>query len=66
MKTEILERERILQREDIKQAVDFKSGNEMAALAASQINYHIMGYYPITPSTEVAENLDEMNANGEH
>ncbi len=33
------------------QKTDFKSGNEMAALAASQINYHVMGYYPITPST---------------
>ena len=43
-----------------KQETGFLSGNEMAALAASQINFHIMGYYPITPSTEVAENLDEM------
>ncbi|MGC8578862.1 MAG: thiamine pyrophosphate-dependent enzyme [bacterium] len=42
------------------------SGNEMAALAAKHINFHIMGYYPITPSTEVAENLDEMKAFGEH
>ncbi len=48
------------------QKVDFKSGNEMAAIAASQINYHIMGYYPITPSTEIAEYLDEMHANGKH
>jgi len=51
---------------DIKQEVGFLSGNEMAALAASQINFHIMGYYPITPSTEIAENLDEMKAEGEH
>ncbi len=36
----------------------FKSGNEAAAYAAKQINYHIMGYYPITPSTQVAENID--------
>ena len=48
------------------QKVDFKSGNEMAAIAASQVNYHIMGYYPITPSTEIAEYLDEMAANGKH
>lgn len=48
------------------QKVDFKSGNEMAAIAASQINYHVMGYYPITPSTEIAEYLDEMAANGKH
>jgi len=44
----------------------FLSGNEMAALAASQINFHVMGYYPITPSTEIAELLSEMQANGEH
>jgi pyruvate ferredoxin oxidoreductase alpha subunit len=36
----------------------FKSGNEAAAFAAQQINYHVMGYYPITPSTQVAENID--------
>ncbi len=48
------------------QVVDFKKGNEMVALAAKQINYHIMGYYPITPSTEIAEELDEMYAQGEH
>ena len=66
MKIETLKEEKILNKEAVKQTVDFKSGNEMAALAAAQINYHIMGYYPITPSTEVAENLDEMSANGEH
>ena len=66
MKTETLKEEKILNKEAVKQSVDFKSGNEMAALAAAQINYHVMGYYPITPSTEVAENLDEMSANGEH
>ncbi|OGO04091.1 MAG: pyruvate synthase [Chloroflexi bacterium RBG_13_54_9] len=48
------------------QGVDFKKGNEMVALAAKQIDYHIMGYYPITPSTEIAEELDEMYAQGEH
>ncbi len=48
------------------QTTDFRSGNEMASLAASHINFHVMGYYPITPSTEVAEYLDEMWANGEH
>ncbi len=48
------------------QEVDFRSGNEMAAKAAAQINYHIMGYFPITPSTEIAEYLDEMKAAGEH
>ena len=41
-------------------------GNESAACAARQINFHIMGYYPITPSTQVAEKLDELKAYGEH
>lgn len=44
----------------------FESGNEMAAYAAKQINYHVMGYYPITPSTQIAEFLDQMGADGEH
>ncbi|MCL5676534.1 MAG: thiamine pyrophosphate-dependent enzyme, partial [Firmicutes bacterium] len=48
------------------QKQDFKSGNEMAAVAIAQINPHVMGYYPITPSTEIAEFLDEMKAEGEH
>ena len=38
----------------------------MAALSAKQIDFHLMGYYPITPSTEIAELLDEMKAAGEH
>ena len=38
----------------------------MAAYAAHQINYHIMGYFPISPSTEVAQFLDLMKANGQH
>jgi len=49
-----------------KQKIDFRSGNEMAAIAGRQINFHVMGYYPITPSTEIAEYLDEMKAEGEH
>ena len=44
----------------------FESGNELAALAAKQINYHVMGYYPITPSTQIAETLDQMKAQGLH
>ncbi len=48
------------------QTMVVQSGNEIAATAAKQINYHIMGYYPITPSTEVAETLDAMKAEGEH
>lgn len=48
------------------QTEEFHSGNEMAAKAAAQINYHLMGYFPITPSTEVAEFLDQMRVRGEH
>ncbi len=44
----------------------FESGNELAAYAAKQINYHVMGYYPITPSTQIAEYLDQMKADGKH
>lgn len=48
------------------QVSTFESGNEMAAMAAAQINYHLMGYFPITPSTEVAQYLDQMKSRGEH
>jgi len=48
-----------------KQVVEYASGNEMAAIAVRQIGYDLMGYYPITPSTQIAENLDEMRARGE-
>lgn len=48
------------------QSILFESGNELAAYAARQINYHVMGYYPITPSTQIAEFLDQMKADGEH
>lgn len=48
------------------QQVLFESGNELAAYAAKQINYHVMGYYPITPSTQIAEFLDQMKAEGKH
>lgn len=44
----------------------FKNGNESAALAAKDINFHVMGYYPITPSTGIPESIDEMKAEGEH
>lgn len=49
-----------------RQKILFESGNELAAYAAKQINYHVMGYYPITPSTQIAERLDQMKADGEH
>ena len=47
------------------QVVEFESGNEIAAIAIKQIGYDLMGYYPITPSTQIAENLDIMRAKGE-
>ncbi len=47
------------------QRQEYASGNEMAAIAIKQIGYDLMGYYPITPSTQIAENLDIMRANGE-
>ena len=48
-----------------KQLMEYASGNEIAAIAIKQIGYDLMGYYPITPSTQIAENLDIMRANGE-
>jgi pyruvate ferredoxin oxidoreductase alpha subunit len=50
----------------VRQKLEFRSGNEAAALAARDIGFHVMGYFPITPSTEVAENLSKMRAEGEH
>jgi pyruvate ferredoxin oxidoreductase alpha subunit len=50
----------------LRQHIDLKSGNEAAALAARDIGFHLMGYFPITPSTEVAESLSQMAADGEH
>lgn len=47
-----------------KQKILFANGNELAACAARQIRYHVMGYYPITPSTQIAENLDIWRAGG--
>jgi len=48
------------------QVTGFLSGNEMAALSAEHIGFHLMGYYPITPSTEIAEILDKRKAEGHH
>lgn len=48
-----------------KQIIEYAGGNEIAAIAIKQIGYDLMGYYPITPSTQIAENLDEMRARGE-
>ncbi len=49
-----------------RQKMDFRSGNEAAALAARDVGFHVMGYFPITPSTEVAESLSKMHADGDH
>ncbi len=49
----------------VKQIMEYASGNEMAAWAIKQIGYDLMGYYPITPSTQIAENLDLMRSQGE-
>jgi len=50
----------------VHQRAEFRNGNEAAALAARDIGFHLMGYFPITPSTEVAEALAEMQAEGAH
>lgn len=44
----------------------YLNGNEAAAFAAKQINYHVAGYFPITPSTQVVEALDIAKAKKEH
>src|SRR4030065_2972618 len=41
-------------------------GYEAWALAPRNMGFHLMGYFPITPSTEVAENLSKMRAEGQH
>jgi len=62
----ILEKELTKKQAVAEQEITFESGNEMAALAAAQINYHLMGYFPITPSTEIAQLLDAMGTRGQH
>jgi pyruvate ferredoxin oxidoreductase alpha subunit len=47
------------------QIAKFMTGNEMVAEAAKVIDFHFMGYYPITPSTEIAELINAMKARGE-
>lgn len=48
-----------------RQVMEYASGNEMAVIAIRQIGYDLMGYYPITPSTQIAEGLDALKAAGE-
>lgn len=59
-------RERMEPTSRVPHTIGFESGNEMAARAAAQINYHLMGYFPITPSTEIAQILDQMKTKGMH
>lgn len=47
------------------QVAKFATGNEMVAEAARMIDFHFMGYYPITPSTEIAELINAMKSRGE-
>ncbi|MEN0058463.1 MAG: hypothetical protein AAGB31_06485, partial [Bdellovibrio sp.] len=47
------------------QVTKFMTGNEMVAEAARAIDFHFMGYYPITPSTEIAELINGMKVRGE-
>ncbi|PZD93701.1 pyruvate synthase [Paenibacillus sambharensis] len=61
-----MEIEREVSAGTVEQRMVYESGNEMAAYAAQQINYHVMGYFPISPSTEVAQYLDLMKAAGKH
>lgn len=48
------------------QEFQYLNGNEAAAFAAGQINYHVAGYFPITPSTQVVESLDIAKSKGKH
>ncbi len=48
------------------QQIVFKNGNEMAALAATHMDFHVMGYFPITPSTGIPEELSAYKADGLH
>ncbi len=47
------------------QITKLMTGNEMVAEAANVIDFHFMGYYPITPSTEIAQILESMKSRGE-
>lgn len=52
--------------EKVKEQIQkFLTGNEMVAEAARGIDFHFMGYYPITPSTEIAQKIESLKAQGE-
>lgn len=48
----------------LNQTTVFKSANEAVCTAAQQIDYHLMGYYPITPSTQIPEGMDLLKSQG--
>ncbi len=48
------------------QKVDLQDGNAMGAISGMHIDFDVVGYYPITPSTQVAETLDALKAAGAH
>jgi pyruvate ferredoxin oxidoreductase alpha subunit len=50
----------------VRQKLEFRSGNEAAALAAKHIGFHIMGTSRSRPSTEVARTCRRWAADGEH
>ncbi len=49
----------------LNQTTVFKSANEAVCTAARQIDYHLMGYYPITPSTQIPEGMDLLKSQGQ-
>lgn len=49
----------------LSQKTVFKSANEAVCTAAKQIDYHLMGYYPITPSTQIPEGMDLLKSQGQ-
>lgn len=49
----------------IAQSNKLLTGNEAIIEAIRVAETHFMGYYPITPSTEIAEGLDQLRARGE-
>lgn len=48
----------------VEQKQVFKSGNELAAYAVVSCDFDVMGYYPISPSTEIAQFIDIAKVNG--
>lgn len=47
-----------------RQRVEFRNGNEAAALAAAAAGFRFLGYFPVTPAAEIAEGIASMRAQG--